>query len=559
MGYATDLNDQRVEAIKQSNPNVSLLRAHVDAKLTMNKEEVEQMVNAKVDELWAGATTREEALAALGRAWAEGYTLWLEPVVTLLDGVPTWQLNVKIPSYVNETHFAKHKEFIWQLMAPRKSVRMNARRTHNVLDDLSIIVNAMNIGINYIEIADEAADMLQDKMTTEWNTVEGIRNEIVQAVTMIDGAIVNDDCVADYNTYLAQMKDVHGFPSEIVLKRDRIANHIEQYMGNLYVLNDYNSQYISPAMRQKYAKWCQKFSDTMRQRIETNTWLENTTRQHALEKIDKVVYYVGGINVIPDCVLPTLTGNTLIDDARQLRKARLDGFCWAVKQTRSTCAKLLDNLQYFGDATIDNASYMQSSNIVNINPSNLCSPYVDDNYEDALQWAFIGTTIGHELTHGFDSNGSKYDQWGNMVNWWTDDDATKFKALCDQLTDQFDHLQLMPWVDPTLCGDGKNTLGENIADLGGCCLALQILLEERPNATAAEKKALARRYFQGWAIQWSNTYGFEFAQMMKERDVHSLSRERTNGIVRNVDAWYDAYDIKSGTLYLKPSERVHIW
>ena len=166
LGYATDLNDQRVEAIKQSNPNVSLLRAHVDAKLTMNKEEVEQMVNAKVDELWAGATTREEALAALGRAWAEGYTLWLEPVVTLLDGVPTWQLNVKIPSYVNETHFAKHKEFIWQLMAPRKSVRMNARRTHNVLDDLSIIVNAMNIGINYIEIADEAADMLQDKMTT---------------------------------------------------------------------------------------------------------------------------------------------------------------------------------------------------------------------------------------------------------------------------------------------------------------------------------------------------------------------------------------------------------
>ena len=557
--YARTLNDQRLDAIKRSNSNLLLMNKHANADLTMSGEEVEQMVTAKVNELWAGATTREEALAALGRAWAEGYTLWLDPVVKLLDGVPTWQLNLKVPSYVNETHMSKHKAFIWHLMAPRKSARMNARRTHDAQDDLSIILKAMNIGIDNIEISEEAIDVFEKKMTTEWNTVEGIKNEIVEAVTLNDGAIVNDDCVTAYNEYLAQILVAQEFPTEVVLSRNDIVTHIEEYMGNLYVLNDYNSQYISPAVRQKYAKWCQKFSDTMRQRIETNKWLESATRQNAIEKLDKVVYFVGGINVIPDCVLPTLTGNNLIDDARQLRKARLDGFCWAAKQTRSTCAKLLDNLQYFSDATIDNASYMRSSNIVNINPSNLCSPYVEDYYEDALQWAFLGTTIGHELTHGFDSDGSQYDLWGNEVNWWTDDDAAKFKALCDQLTDQYDQLPLMPWVDPTLCGDGEKTLGENIADLGGCCIALQILLEEHPNATDAEKKALAKRFFQGWAIQWSKTYSFKFVKYMKEKDEHSQARERTNGIVRNVDEWYDAYDIKSGALYLKPSERVHIW
>ena len=117
----------------------------------------------------------------------------------------------------------------------------------------------------------------------------------------------------------------------------------------------------------------------------------------------------------------------------------------------------------------------------------------------------------------------------------------------------------MPWADPTLCGDGEKTLGENIADIGGCCLALQILLGEHPNATAAEKKALIQRFFQGWAIQWSITYDLDFLKYMKEVDVHSQARERTNGVVRNIDEWYDAYDVKSGTLYLAPDKRVRIW
>jgi len=346
---------------------------------------------------------------------------------------------------------------------------------------------------------------------------------------------------------------------DIVLTRENIENYLVEFMANLYMLDDYNRLYITPAMRQRYSEWCQQFSQAMRQRLEANTWLESATRQNALDKLDNILYYVGGIDVIPDCVIPTLTGKDLIDDVRQLRKARLDGYRWAAGQTRSKCAMLLENLRYYSDATVDNAYYEPWFNVVCINPSNLCSPYVEEDYEDALQWAYLASTIGHELTHAFDSDGSTYDLWGNYMNWWTDADAAKFKTLCDQLIDQYNHLQLMPWADPTLYGNGENTLCENIADLGGCCLGLQILLGEHPNATDAEKKALARRFFQGWAIQWSYAYDLEFLEMMKDWDVHSQSRERTNGIVRNVDEWYDAYDIKSGALYLQPSERVHIW
>ena len=560
MSYAGTLNDARVNEIYQTNPSLQHLGANVNKKLTMDEEELEQMINAKVEELWAGATTREEALAALGRAWAEGYTLMFEPVVRLIDGVPTWQLVQKLPSYLNIMQFFKNKEEMWHRMAPRKGVSMKARRAQGAAADLEIIVKAMNIGQESIEVEKGFADYLQHLLENEWGTVDGIKEEIVGLVTMMDGTLVNDECVAEYNVILdAFFEGALGRTKDFYLNRDDIRSHVTYYMANIYALDEYNRQYITPKMRQQYAEWCEQFRSVMRKRLETNTWLEDATRQNAINKLDNIVFYVGGISVIPDCVVPALTGKDLLEDVRQLRQARMDGYRWAATQTRSACAKLLSNLRYIYDETIDNASYELISNFVNINPSNLLSPYVEENYEDALQWAFLGTTIGHELTHGFDSNGSQFDLWGSEVNWWTDADAAKFQALCDQLTDQYNHLQLMPWEDPTLYGDGGKTLSENIADLGGCCLALQILLDQHPNATEAQKKALARRYFQGWAIQWSRVYDLDFAKEMKIIDVHSLARERINGVVRNVDEWYDAYNIKSGTLYLKPSERLHIW
>ena len=123
----------------------------------------------------------------------------------------------------------------------------------------------------------------------------------------------------------------------------------------------------------------------------------------------------------------------------------------------------------------------------------------------------------------------------------------------------YNDLLMMPWASKTLYDNGKGTLGENIADIGGCCLGLDILLSKHQDAKPEERQQLIRRYFQAWAIVWSTSYSLSFAQDAYYSDVHSQSRERTNGVVRNIDAWYDAYNIKSGTLYLEPSKRVAIW
>ena len=557
--YADELNNERVEQIYQTNPNLQHLSANLKKVLTMSKEEVDQMINDKVEELWAGATTREEALAALGRAWAEGYTLIIEPRVSLIDGVPTWQLCEKCPSYLDAYYLFYSKEEMWRKLAPRKSIHMKAHRAQGAASDIDIIAKAMNIGQESIEVEEYIVEFLQNALETDWSTVEGIKQEIESAVALLDGTLVNDEYLAEYNKYLNELFKDSDPPKEFDLTRNYIKYYVQTYMANLYALEDYNRQYITPTMRNQYEEWCEQFRSVMRKRLEANAWLDGTTRQNALNKLDHILFYVGSISVIPDCVVPALTGKDMVEDVRQLRQARMDGYRWAATQTRSACGMLLESLFFILDYTADNAFYSPDMNGVVINPSNLLSPYVEEDYEDALQWAFLGTTIGHELTHGFDNSGSQYDQYGMMTNWWTEADADKFQALCDQLIDQYDHLQLMPWEDPTLCADGANTLGENIADLGGCCLGLQILLDLHPKATDAEKKALARRYFQGWAIQWSDVYDLEFVKEMKIVDSHSQSRERTNGVVRNVDEWYDAYKIKSGTLYLKPSERLHIW
>ena len=559
IAYAKTLNEKRVHEIIYSEPNMAKMMSHYYDKLTMSDDEVDQMVNAKVDELWAGATTRDEALAALGRAWAQGYALYVMPMVNLVNGVPTWQLDIKFPSYVNIDEVYSRREEFWKARAQRQNARMKTRADQQAASDLDKIIKGMNIGIDHIEIRESAQALLKNQMETEWNTVENIKNQIAGAVRLLDGAIVNDNCVATYNKYLSYILPLNEATKLVELSRDNINRHVVRFMGNFYMLNAYNQQYISPAMRQKYTKWCEQFRDAMRQRLETNTWLEEETRQKALDKLEKVVFYVGAIDQIPDCVMPTLTGQTLIDDARQLRKTQIDGYCWASTKKREEVAILLEQLQFALDYTIDNAYYVPSTNIVEIYPSNVCLPYVDDDFEDAMQWAFLGTSIGHELTHGFDSDGSQFDMWGNKTNWWTEADAAKFKALCNQLVDRYNQLQLMPWVDPTLYADGEKTLAENIADLGGCSMALQILLNEHPNATDEEKAALTRRFFQGWAIQWSKSYDIDFVKDMKKKDVHSQGRERVNGVVRNMDEWYDAYGIKSGSLYLQPADRVHIW
>ena len=168
------------------------------------------MVKAKVDELWAGATTREEALAAMGRAWAQGYTFKFEPIVDMINGEPTWLLTEKIPSFVTVNMLQKNKEEWWRLYGTHQIADMTSRRAQDANADLGIIIQSMCDDINHIVIDYYIAEEILKALDNEWSTVEGIKNEIERNVRLLDGVLVSEDCLAEYNQELSKLKEAYG-------------------------------------------------------------------------------------------------------------------------------------------------------------------------------------------------------------------------------------------------------------------------------------------------------------------------------------------------------------
>ena len=162
-----------------------------------------------------------------------------EPIVILADGVPTWQLTEKIPSYLSDMQMFQSKEEMWRRLAPRKSVSLKARQAKGAASDIDIIAKALNIGQTSIEVDEGIAEEIQEKLETDWSTVEGIKEEIEAAVVLMDGTLVNDECLANYNDFLTLYFFTQGEEREFKLTWTNIMNYVMVYMANLYALNDY--------------------------------------------------------------------------------------------------------------------------------------------------------------------------------------------------------------------------------------------------------------------------------------------------------------------------------
>jgi predicted metalloendopeptidase len=185
-------------------------------------------------------------------------------------------------------------------------------------------------------------------------------------------------------------------------------------------------------------------------------------------------------------------------------------------------------------------------------------PFFDVNADDAINYGAIGAVIGHEFSHGFDDQGRKSDGDGNLRDWWTEEDARQFKARAQKMIDQYN--QYMP-ID-SMHVNGELTLGENIADLAGLTVAFeayQISINGKP-APRLDGLTGEQRFFIGWAQIWRRKYRDEELKRRLLTDPHSPSEYRVNGIVSNMPAFYNAYDVKPGDgMYRSEDVRVQIW
>jgi putative endopeptidase len=220
--------------------------------------------------------------------------------------------------------------------------------------------------------------------------------------------------------------------------------------------------------------------------------------------------------------------------------------------------KPVDRQEWYATPQTVNAYYEPTRNEIVFPAAILQPPFFDSSADMATNYGGIGGVIGHEMTHGFDDQGRKSDGHGVLADWWQPQDAERFRAEAAKLGAQYDAYAVAPGVNVK----GSQTMGENIADLGGILLALDAYRASLHGAPAPVLDGTTgdQRVFLGWAQVWRSKSRPDALKRQTTSDPHAPARFRVDGPMRNVDAWYDAFGVKPGDrLYLKPEERVRIW
>lgn len=319
-----------------------------------------------------------------------------------------------------------------------------------------------------------------------------------------------------------------------------------QGVGKLYV-----ARYFSPEAKAKAEALVSNLLAIYRQRIGAADWMSPATRQQALEKLAKINVKIGYPDNWRDYSKFRVDPNDLLDNDE-----RAGEFEWNRRLARLD--QPVDRTEWGMSPQTVNAYYNPSLNEIVFPAAILQPPFFDANADDAVNYGGIGAVIGHEISHGFDDQGSKYDATGELKNWWTADDRKNFDARTGALAKQYSSYSPLPG----LFVNGELTLGENIADLGGLNIALaayHLSLAGKP-APVIDGRNGDQRFFLGWGQVWRFKSQDQAARQRLLSDPHSPPEFRVDGTVRNIDAWYSAFNVRPGDkLYLAPESRVHLW
>lgn len=328
----------------------------------------------------------------------------------------------------------------------------------------------------------------------------------------------------------------------------------DQYSGlNTSMSHTYAEKIAKESAKTAVTAMFEDMRQTFRERIERNKWLSAATKAKALEKLNKMVIYCGkpeAWNTEWEAKDPQKT--TAYDMVCDL-------FAQNVSITRSLMNQTSETALFYSDwvyqnAYEANAFYSPENNSIILLASNLTDPIYDKDQESYYNYGVMGaTTLGHEMTHGFDNNGSKYDAEGNINDWWTPNDKSEFEKLQNRMIQHFNKIKYAPGVYTK----GKQTLGENIADLGGLEIAYETYMKT-VTATGAERDRLGREFYRAFAQGWKQNATPDKISIYEE-DEHAHPKVRVNGNVNLTDEWYRLFDIKSGKMYKAPSERITIW
>jgi putative endopeptidase len=289
----------------------------------------------------------------------------------------------------------------------------------------------------------------------------------------------------------------------------------------------------------------------MKVRIEKLDWMTPETKALALAKLAKFNVKIGYPDKWRD-----YSGLVIRDDDLYGNVERASAFDWNYHIGRLD--QPVDRTEWEMTPPTVNAYYSPTKNEIVFPAAILQPPFFDPHGDPAVNYGGIGGVIGHELTHGFDDQGRKSDGDGRLTDWWTAEDAAKFQAQADKLGKQYSAFEALPGAYV----NGAQTMGENIADLGGLLLALDAYhasLNGKP-APVIDGVSGDQRVFLGWAQVWRGKLREDRLRQQLVSDVHAPNTARVDIPVRNIDAFYNAFGVKQGdAMYVAPADRVHIW
>jgi putative endopeptidase len=294
------------------------------------------------------------------------------------------------------------------------------------------------------------------------------------------------------------------------------------------------------------------------ERIQALEWMSDETKAKALEKLSTFTVKIGYPDKWRDYTAleidPALTYYANIQRAAKFEQ----------DYSLSFLGKPVDKDKWYMTPQTVNAYYNPATNEICFPAGILQYPFFDMNADDAFNYGAIGVVIGHEMTHGFDDQGSQFDKDGNLINWWTEEDRARFEERTKVMEEYFNGIE----VAPGTYANGAFTLGENIADHGGLQVAYQAFQNAQKAAISNGQSAIGvvdgftpeQRFFLAYANVWAGNIRPEEVLQRTKNDPHSLGIWRVNGALPHINAWYKAWKVtKKSPMYLAPKKRVSIW
>ncbi|MGX7163775.1 M13 family metallopeptidase [Enterococcus massiliensis] len=367
-----------------------------------------------------------------------------------------------------------------------------------------------------------------------------MKNWLLVQVSLSYTSILSEDLRQLGSTYSRYLSGIDEAAPQQKAAYYLATNRFSQVVGDYY-----GKKYFGEKAKQDVEHMVEAMIAIYQNRLKNNTWLSENTREKAVVKLGTLGIQVGYPERIPELydafiTKPAEDGGTLVENARFFsRLVREDNF--------SRFHKPVDRKEWEMSAATVNAYYHPFKNIIVFPAAILQAPFYSLEQSSSANYGGIGAVIAHEISHAFDNNGAKFDEFGNLNNWWTKEDLTHFEDLSKAMIAEFDGISFAGGkVNGTL------TVSENIADAGGLSCALE--------AAKKEADVSLEDFFTNWAKIWRTKAREQYQQLLLSIDVHAPAKLRANVQVKNLDDFYTTFNItEEDAMYLSPEKRVHIW